>query len=203
VQATRLQIGGTLALAASCAASLVWAACVSPAVSFVRPGGVALWIASPEPVSTGVVAAPFDALPAVEFVKRFSLPAGAAPLRVRVEALRGFELWLNGRPVARRAWDTGSWRRAEELELRDGLAAGPNELRARVRNPSGPALLRLSAEAAGVRLATDRSWTVSREGGDEAPARRAPWARATSSSPFGPRPADKPASSWSQKRTPN
>lgn len=173
MQATRLQIGGTLALAASCAASLAWATCVSPAVSFVRQGGDALWIASPEPVSTGVVAAPFDALPAVEFVKRFSLPAGAAPLRVRVEALRGFELLLNGRPVARRAWDAGSWRRAEELELRDGLAAGPNELRARVRNPSGPALLRLSAEAAGVRLATDRSWTVSREGGDEAPARRA------------------------------
>ncbi len=184
MQATRLQIGGTLALAASCAASLAWAACVSPAVSFVRPGGDslwiasrpggdALWIASPEPVSTGVVAAPFEALPAVEFVKRFSLPAGAAPLRVRVEALRGFELWLNGRPVARRAWDAGSWRRAEQLELREGLAAGPNELRARVRNPSGPALLRLSAEAAGVRLATDRSWTVSRAGEDEVPARRA------------------------------
>jgi hypothetical protein len=173
VQTTRLQIGGALALATLCAASLAWAAGVSPAVSFVRPGGDALWIASPEPASTGVVAAPFDALPAREFVRRFSLPASAAPLRVRVEALRGFELLLNGRLVARRAWDAGSWRRVEALEIRDGLAAGPNELRVRVRNPSGPPLLRLSADAPGVRLATDRSWGVVDAGGVELPARRA------------------------------
>jgi hypothetical protein len=173
VQTTRLQIGGTLALAVLCAASLAWAACVSPAICFVRQDRGALWIAGPEAASTGVVAARFDALPAREFVKRFSLPSTPAPLRVRVEALRGFELWLNGRLVARRAWDAGSWRRAEELEIRDGLAAGPNELRARVRNPSGPPLLRLSAEAPGVRLATDRSWAVVHETGAELPARRA------------------------------
>lgn len=173
MRTTRLQIGATLALAAACAASLAWAACVSPAISFVRSGGEALWIASPEPASTGVVAAPFADLPAREFVKRFSLPPAVGPLRVRVEALRGFELRLNGRLVAARAWDAGSWRRAEELVLRDGLAAGPNELRVRVRNPSGPPLLRLSAEAPGVRLATDRSWSVLDAAGAELPARRA------------------------------
>lgn len=173
MQLTRLQIAGTLALGVLLAASLAWASRVSPAISFVRQDEAAPWIASPEPVSMGAVAAPFARLPAVEFSKRFRSAAAVTPLRVRVEALRGFELELNGRAIAARAWNAGSWRRAQEIEIADGVVVGENVLRVRVRNPSGPPLLRLVAEGAGLRFATDPSWSTRREGAAELPARRA------------------------------
>jgi hypothetical protein len=170
---TRLQAAGTLALAALLAASLAWAVYVSPAISFVRQDREALWIARAEPVSMRATAALLERLPAVEFSKRFRLDAGSALLRVRVEALRGFELELNGRRVGERAWHEGSWKRASEFELAEGLVAGENELRVRVRNPLGPPLLRLEAQGEGLRLASDASWTTRREGAAELPARRA------------------------------
>lgn len=170
---TRLQLAGTLALAVLLGASLAWATLVSPAISFVRQDRDALWIARAEPVSMRAVVAPLDELPAVEFSKRFRLDPGAAPLRLRVEALRGFELELNGRRLGERAWNEGSWKRAQSFELGEGLVAGENELRVRVRNPLGPPLLRLEAEGPGLRVLSDASWTTRRDGASELPARRA------------------------------
>jgi hypothetical protein len=170
---TRLQAAGALALAGLLAAGLAWATLVSPAVSFVRQDREALWIARAEPVSMRATAALLEELPAVEFSRRFRLDDGRGPLRVRVEALRGFALELNGRRVGERAWHEGSWRRASNFELGEGLVAGENELRVRVRNPLGPPLLRLEAQGPGLRLASDASWTTRRDGGAELPARRA------------------------------
>jgi hypothetical protein len=174
VRLVRLQIAAALALVAVAASSLAWLALVSPSVSFVLQHGDALWIASPDPVSHLAVVARPDALPVVEFVRRFEADPSAGPLRLRVQALRGFELALNGRSLAARHWNEGSWRRATELEVRHGLVPGTNELRVRVRNPAGPPLLRLSAEGAGVRLGSDAQFRVRQPGGRaELAARRA------------------------------
>lgn len=159
-------------MVASLLGILVHAAWIDPRFAFVSGSGSAEWIAIPELPTTGTASAPADQPPVVEFSRTLEVPRADAPLRMRIEALRGFEVALNGRTVAEQSWRSPEWKRARELTL-EGLLAGENRITVRVRNPTGPALLRLVAEAPGVRLRSDASWQARRPG--EAPvfARRA------------------------------
>lgn len=166
MRATRLELLGGPLLLALLAASLGHATCSSPRMSFLRQDRAEPWIGSPEPVSTGTHWAPRGAPPAVEFRRVFRLPEAAGPLRLRIEALRGFELELNGRRVAERGFDAGDWRRPETLEIDAGLRTGENELVLRVRNPHGPPLLRLRAEAPGLAFGSgEEGWGARRSDG--------------------------------------
>lgn len=167
-----VQLAALGLLAAAMGAALVLAA-RSPDRALLVPEPGWPWIASPDPPSTGIVSAPFDALHQVDFVKRIDVDPGRAPLVVELQALRGFELSLDGRVLAARRWDEGSWRRPRRVTVREGLEAGSHELRVRVRNPTGPPLLRLRASGAGVALVADEGFTTRRDGGPPRAARRA------------------------------
>ena len=163
--ATRFQLVLAAGLLAAMAASLLHATCRAPRIAFLRQHEVAPWIASPEPPTAGILAAPYAELPAVEFATRFPAPAGGAALELELQALRGFELEVNGRPLAARAWDEGDWRKPTRVALREGLAARDNHLVVRVRNPDGPPLLRLRGEGGGVRLTSGANFAVRRGDG--------------------------------------
>jgi hypothetical protein len=150
-------------LAVLVAAGVVYVAFASPEFTFVARGGRAVWILLPELPTTGIVSAPTERLPAVEFSKRFRVEGPQAGVRIRVEAVRGFELELNGHPIAERSWEDPDWKRAFEVEA-PSLRAGTNELRVRVRNPTGPPLLRALLEASDVTLVSDASWLAERPG---------------------------------------
>lgn len=152
----------TALLTALVAAGAAWAALVSPEFNFVARGGSAAWIMLPELPTTGVVAAASERLPAVEFSRRFRVEAPQAGAHIRLEAMRGFELELNGHQLAERPWQDAGWKTTFELEA--PLRAGTNELRVRVRNPTGPPLVRVLLEASDFVVASDTSWLAERPG---------------------------------------
>ena len=168
----RVQLVGLGLLVVAMGAALLVATRVSPRFAFLVQDDALPWIASPDPVSTGVVSAPFASLHVVEFARTLTLESGAGPLRLRVQALRGFELELDGRPLAARAWDEGHWRRPTVVEV-DDFEPGEHRLVVRVRNPNGPPLLRLSGEGAGARFGSDAGFEARRDGGPPQQARPA------------------------------
>ena len=98
----------------------------------------------------------------------FELPAGG-PLQIRLTALRGYQLRLNGNLIGERDAREGNWKRQQELTISEGLQA-TNSLAVEVRNSTGPALLRLSADAPRFQLETDSSWNAVDSMGNVLPA---------------------------------
>ncbi len=166
----RVQFVGLGLLVSVPLAALAIATLAANPIAFLRQDEAAPWIGSPDPVSTGTVAATYDALHVVEFRREVDVDPEAGPLRLRVDALRGFELEWNGRLLEERPW-RDDWRGSRLVEIADDLRPGGNALRVRVRNPDGPPLLRLRGEGAGVRFATDAGWEASRNGAAPRPAR--------------------------------
>jgi hypothetical protein len=144
-------------------AGVAFLAFASPEFTFVAQRGRAAWILLPEHPTTGVVATPSERLPAVEFSRRFRVDGPPAGARIRIEAVRGFELELNGRRIAGRPWQDTGWKRTFEIEA-PSLRAGTNELRIKVRNPTGPPLLRVLLTASNATLVSDTSWLAGRPG---------------------------------------
>ena len=86
---------------------------------------------------------------------------GDAPLRLRIRALRGFELWVNGDLAARD--DGARWREPSVVDATPWLRPGPNELRIDVARATGPALLEVVAEGEPA-LAVPGEWWVRIDG---------------------------------------
>jgi hypothetical protein len=168
---SRVAAGVTL-LALTWGASWIWLTSAAPDTAFVRQRGEAMWIEAPLTPRTGVVPAPREALPWVDFERELELERRGT-LELRIEALRGFELYVDGRRVAMRRLDEGSWRQATETALELPVGVEEVGLRLRVRNPTGPALLRVTGRAGDEPVVTDTRWTARLAGGERAPARRA------------------------------
>jgi hypothetical protein len=159
-----------LALATGVGLAAGAAAALRSPLALVRHSSDAPWIRRPEPASLRTSAAPRAALPAVTFERRFIVSGRPARFDLEVEALRGFELELNGRLLAARGPESGAWRRAVQVDAAAALRAGENLLVVRVRNPSGPSLLRLRAAGSGVAFAADGSFTARAGAGPPLPA---------------------------------
>ncbi len=125
------------AVAARCA--------LSPEIPFVAPGPRSPWMMAPRPVSAALEQWGRERVPVTSFVRSVER-VGSEPLRLRVRALRGFALFVNGAEVARD--DGARWRQAREIDATPWLRPGANEIRIDVAHARGPALLELRAEGA-------------------------------------------------------
>jgi hypothetical protein len=161
---TRIQIAVAVSLLGLALGISVFAIRCSPGFPILPRDG-APWIALPVKIGADAVAVDRRELRAFEFEREFDVTDVRGPLRLRLRALRGYELELNGELVASRAPHEGNWKRARELTVTEGLLPGANQLRVTVRNPEGPSLLQLSAEAPGIVLESDQTWRVSQRGG--------------------------------------
>jgi hypothetical protein len=129
-------------------------------------------------------------VPVATFTKRFSLSPAPADAVLYVEAARvhrvrvnGAELWASPDPDPR-------WRSGRENDVAQQLRAGENEIAIEVWNPRGPPLLRARLELGGKRVvATDTSWSVSRDGAAASAAVVADDTRPHPSAAASPRPA--------------
>ncbi len=157
---TRLQIIALITLLLSSCLALGYEIFSSDA-PFLTRGSGASWISYPFLPTSEAIAAKRDETPAFTFVKRFSVAPDAdldsAVLTAR--GLRTLDLSLNGATLL---WDPplASWKEEVEVSLAGKLQIGRNEVRARVRNPSGPALVQLAIRGGGLDLQTDSSWEV-------------------------------------------
>jgi hypothetical protein len=160
-----------LAVAALCAAILAFVghACVrQPAHAFLIGHGAAEWIRVDRPFS---LEARRLATETARFQVDFDRPerlAAGDPARLRVQALRAFEVFLNGHSMGGGSAPGASWRRPVFIDLAPRLVAGRNRLEILVANDRGSPLL--LAEAPGLDLATGLGWRVRDESQREAAA---------------------------------
>jgi hypothetical protein len=133
---------------------------LSQEIPFVAPGPRAPWVMAPRPVSAALEQWGRRHVPVTTFVRSFER-AGSEPLRLRVRALRGFALFVNGAEAARD--DGARWREAQEVDATPWLRPGSNELRVEVAHATGPALLELRVEGA-PELDSGPAWRVRIDG---------------------------------------
>jgi hypothetical protein len=149
------------ALAVLLPLGLVVARCsLSSEVPFVRPAPHASWVMAPRPVSAALEQWGRREVPITSFVHRIERSA-PDPLRLRIRALRGFALSVNGSEVARD--DGARWRVPRVVDVTRWLRAGENEIRVDVAHARGPALLELRADGA-PELASGAGWQVRVDG---------------------------------------
>ncbi len=130
-----------------------------PAVPFLTHTHDPEWIAVYSDPETNAIRVDPDDVPVQTFWKAFDLPARPAEARLHLRALGDAQVRLNGEPLWR-SDPARSWKRQNEVDATPALRPGSNEIRVRVANPRGPALLQLRlADGAGrVLLETDASW---------------------------------------------
>lgn len=143
------------------AASAVWivdATLRNPSIPFLTRVDDPTWIGIYAPADTDAIRVDRRNVPSYTFWKRFSLDAPVREARVRVRSLGDLELRVNEELVWKSDPET-SWKREAVVPVTGALKPGENEIRARVANPRGPALLQLRLED-GDRplLETDTSW---------------------------------------------
>ncbi len=150
-----------VALAAALPLAALAARCASSSeIAFVAPGPRSPWIMPPRPVSAALQQWGRSAVPVTSFARSFER-AGPEPVRLRVRALRGFALFVNGAEVAR---DDGSdWREPRPIDATPWLRPGRNDVRVDVARASGPALLEVHAEGA-PELESGPGWQVRIDG---------------------------------------
>ena len=151
-----------LALAAV-VASLAWlldAALRNPDVPFLVGTSEPVWIGVYAPPNTNAIAVDRRNVPHYSFSKRFQLDAVPADASIRVRSLGKLELDVNDQRVDAAGAAT-NWKRETVVPVAVLLESGANEIRARVSNPRGPALLQLRlVEKDRVLLETDTTWRV-------------------------------------------
>ena len=125
---------GTLVALVGGVVSLSWMQ-RSPDFALLTADGSAEWIAAPTRVDTNAIAIHPDSLPVARFVRSFELRRGG-PLRIRLTAMRGYELRLNGVLIGHRDAHEGNCKDEQRLELSEGLRA-VNSLAVEVRTSTG------------------------------------------------------------------
>jgi hypothetical protein len=169
---TRLQIFALLALAVVCGAATLHEAFVAPEASFLTSGNGAQWIGYPFVATSDAVPVVRDNIPAYSFTKAFEVAVVPDRVMLSARGLASIDLSINGATVL---WDPPleSWREIVEVDVGSKLHVGTNEVRARVRNATGPALLQLALRGGDLNVETDTSWQVSSPGIPVATATRA------------------------------
>ena len=163
---TRCQVGLGVLVVLAAALWVLQMVFWDPSVPFLTRADDPTWITSYRPIHTDGIRVDQDAVPAMTFVRSFSLDAPPASARLAVRAVGAIAIQLNGSSVWRRPQAGGetevdeSWKDWTVLDVGERLASGSNELRARVANPRGPALLqlRIESEAGAELVATDATW---------------------------------------------
>jgi hypothetical protein len=168
---TRLQLASLVAMLLSCGAAVFHEAYVSEAAPFLTRGNGATWIGYPFVPSSDAVPVLRENTPATTFSRQFEIDETSGQATLTARGLRSLELSLNGATLL---WDgpLDSWKHTLAIDVTAKLRPGANEIRVRVRNPSGPALLQLAIRGEGIELETDTRWEVSAKG--MAPAQAAP-----------------------------
>lgn len=169
---TRLQIASGVVLAAVCTAAVIHEAYVAPQAPFLTRGNGAAWIGYPFVVTSDAVPVIRNEIPATSFAKTFELASVPRSATLTARGLTSLDLSINGATLL---WDppVASWRETLSIEVGEKLQPGVNEIRARVRNATGPSLLQLAIRGDGLDLETDATWEVSAPGIPTAMAREA------------------------------
>lgn len=156
---TRLQIASLITLFLVCSAAVFHEVYLSSQAPFLTRGNDATWIGYPFRPSSDAIPVLRDSVPAYSFIKRFEVDRVRGETILSARGLRSLELSLNGATLL---WDPplSSWKEMVEVDVTERLRPGQNEVRARVRNPAGPALLQLAIRGEGIDIETDASWEV-------------------------------------------
>jgi hypothetical protein len=150
----RLQLLAAALLAALSAAVLV-RTLADPETVFLRDADGTAWIQAPFPVRRTPFRVHPDAVPEAGFVRRFELAQAAPGATLELRVWREAEIEINGTPLPGIRPAPGGVVRVPAGAL---LRLGPNELRVRVRNPSGPPLLQARLVGASASVATGPAW---------------------------------------------
>ena len=122
------------------------------------------WITPEAAPDSNAIRVDLEDVPEVVFTRRFEVAVLPQAARIEARALREAEYLLNGAPLALDGPRPKSWKRHQTLRASALLREGENELRVRVRNAYGPAMLqlRLTGDDGSVLLETDTTWTTLR-----------------------------------------
>jgi hypothetical protein len=167
---SRLAALGAVSLVGVSVAVFALRCATDPAIPFLVQDARAPWIMFPLPPSGLMGLAERDALPVTHFRRSFRLDAAPARAELRLRALRGFELSVNGERVTPAEPAPRHWRTYQRVDVSRWLRAGENEIAVDVRNPTGPGMLSLRLGAGELALASGPDWTASLAGGAPAPA---------------------------------
>jgi hypothetical protein len=187
----RLQLAGAAALLALSIGVFAARCATDPAIPFVSQDADAPWIAYPAPPTGWMGLAPRDAPPVTTYRRSFRVPpTGTAEARLRVRAMRAFQLWVNGVRLGSGPDPDHHWRGFQRFGLGEVLRPGENEIRVEVTNPTGPPLLALRLDGLPDTVVSDASWSVTPEDGPTRPATRVGTERVNPSSYSMPSPAE-------------
>jgi len=170
----RLQFVVALALLVFPVGLVVQRAFFAPTVPFLYgDADPATWITYPHAPSPRVVLVdPTKAKP-LTFRRSFTLAAAPKTATLSVRGLRKVELFVNSERIRFVEASRPGFRSATRVDIASQLRAGSNEIRAEVRNPTGPRLLLLFVEGLPETIATDERWSVATPRGEPVPAMRA------------------------------
>jgi hypothetical protein len=143
---------------------------ISHEIPFVFQNSSAPWVMPPSQVAADLHQWGRERAPLASFRRpiRVDSPGGRVTLRLR--ALRGFAVHVNGEPVAGGRDDGAHWRDARSVDLTPALRAGWNDVRIDVANAHGPALLSLRIDGLAEPVVSDASWSVAQDGRPLGPA---------------------------------
>ena len=133
-------------------------------IPFLFQSGEAPWIMPPSRVSADLHQWGHESVPVVSFRRALRVDTPGAEVTLRLRALRGFAVTMNGEPLPDGSDDGARWRDERRLDLTPHLRTGWNDLRIDVANAHGPALLSLRIEGLAEPVVSDASWGVSRDG---------------------------------------
>jgi hypothetical protein len=160
-QLTRIQLAlAGLALLAS-AGWLLNATLRDPNVPFLTRAGDPPWISVAMQPDANAIRVDTANPPTVTFVARFALEAVPAEAELRGRALTRAELLVNDEPIPGASGGDETWKQPFRVRVESALETGPNEVRVRVTNARGPALLKLrlrDAATGDVLLETNATW---------------------------------------------
>lgn len=155
---SRWQLGLALAIVIASAAWIIDAALRNPDVPFLPSVDDPAWIGAQVPTNTDAIRVDRRNVPHYTFAKRFRLDEVSPESLVRVRALGEAELRVNDERVWR-SDPARSWKRETRIPIAQAMRVGENEIRGRIANLRGPALLQLRLEDDDeVILESDASW---------------------------------------------
>jgi hypothetical protein len=136
----------------------------SQEIPFLSQTAEAPWIMPPSRVSAELHQWGHASVPVFSFRRALRVDEPGAEVVLRLRALRGFAVSVNGAPLPGGRDDGARWRDERRIDLTPHLRAGWNDLRIDVANAHGPALLSLRIEGLAEPVVSDASWEVSRDG---------------------------------------
>jgi hypothetical protein len=153
-----------VALLALSAGFFVLRCTTSHEIAFVSHRAATPWIMPPFRVAADLRQWGHERVPVTSFRRGLHVGAPGTAVTLRVRAMRGFAVLLNGEPLPGGVDDGARWRDERRIDLTPGLRAGWNDVRIDVANAHGPALVSLRIEGLAEPVVSDATWEVSHDG---------------------------------------